>query len=389
MESAPTPRPKPQQLPNGSGEGQAGTSMLSEGGSSNDVKRPEQISYTKLDSLLLGVKDELESLKSSIEEGRKELGKERADFEKEKKAFEQMKLDMLKQNKLMEQEHVTLNVGGTFFETTVETLKAKKGSIFETMFSGYFKITRDQKGHVFFDRDPKHFRKILNYLTYGKLLYANDNEQELQELMIELDYYGIPYPFSDANAEKQKIETKPLIEGVRLHVYSNFKKNEVIFEIENTTQKTCLVQLEWESLDNFQEPQYHNEGTELMFLYMKETSKYCTLPVIDPTKPCEYQYRIHSNTNFHEKRIEQTPLPKFNVIVESYKFEMILVLVVRNTGDKIQTFRVDWTLLNNMSAPSEAPQKEIKGHGYTVYSMLAITDFNLAWRYKWRCFINR
>mmetsp|Transcript_7370 Transcript_7370/g.10862 ORF Transcript_7370/g.10862 Transcript_7370/m.10862 type:complete len:382 (-) Transcript_7370:1328-2473(-) len=371
----------------GSGHGEARSSQIEE--KTENLNESINSSYESLDKLLGNVKGEISTIRRKLEMERIALEKEREKFEKEREEFERKKREMKELNKIND-ESIVLNVGGERFETTLKTLRQKKETMFDTMFSGYFQISKTDEGEVFIDRDPKHFRKILNYLSDGTLLYNSEDKLEMTELMLEMEYYNIPIPFSNGNLVSHKIEEKRILDdGLILHVYSNFKKNEVVFEIENTTQKTCIVQLEWEKLENLSEPTYYSDSGPLLFLYVKEKQKYCSFSVLDYSKQSEYQYRIHSNTSFHEKRIEHTPLDKFNVIVESYKFDLMLILLVRNIGDAEQTFRVDWTMLSNMTAPIEPTQKKIDGHGYIVYSKLAITDINMAWRYKWKCFINR
>ncbi len=46
-----------------------------------------------------------------------------------------------------------LNIGGSYFETSVETLTCEPGSMLEAMFSGRFAIEKDEDGASFIDRD--------------------------------------------------------------------------------------------------------------------------------------------------------------------------------------------------------------------------------------------
>ncbi|VDM73913.1 unnamed protein product [Strongylus vulgaris] len=64
---------------------------------------------------------------------------------------------------------VILNVGGTRFYTTVDTLRnsaAAENSIFVSMDYA--------KGEVFIDRDPTVFKYILNYLRDGRVIFPDD-----------------------------------------------------------------------------------------------------------------------------------------------------------------------------------------------------------------------
>ena len=91
---------------------------------------------------------------------------------------------------------VTINVGGTLFETTINTLAADQGSMLSAMFSGRFNLEKDENGAIFIDRDPTHFRHILNflrdgvdYLKKGGLL--QQPEGIVNELLQEARYYNI------------------------------------------------------------------------------------------------------------------------------------------------------------------------------------------------------
>ena len=81
-----------------------------------------------------------------------------------------------------------LDVGGLKYTTTIATLRAEKGSMFEAMFSGHYPIKKQLDGTVFIDRDGRHFHYILNYLR-GSVTALEDlplDEIVLQELMKRL-----------------------------------------------------------------------------------------------------------------------------------------------------------------------------------------------------------
>ena len=73
-----------------------------------------------------------------------------------------------------------LNVGGAFFKTTQETLASS--SFFASLLA-----THPESDEFFIDRDPTHFRFILNWLR--NVRYVPDDEMILQELVWECDYY--------------------------------------------------------------------------------------------------------------------------------------------------------------------------------------------------------
>lgn len=63
---------------------------------------------------------------------------------------------------------VELNVGGTAFTTTKQTLlRAGACPFFVHLLSGRFAVRRDKVGRIFIDRDGTHFHHILNFLRDG------------------------------------------------------------------------------------------------------------------------------------------------------------------------------------------------------------------------------
>jgi len=91
---------------------------------------------------------------------------------------------------------VSINVGGNRFQTTLNTLSSDQSSMLSAMFSGRFKLEQDENGSIFIDRDPTHFRHILNflrdgieYLKHGGLL--QQPEAIVNELLQEAKYYNI------------------------------------------------------------------------------------------------------------------------------------------------------------------------------------------------------
>jgi len=97
---------------------------------------------------------------------------------------------------------VELNVGGTHFTTTQETLTASGSAYFNAMFSGLWEVG---SGAIFIDRDPELFSIILRYMRAGccqKLLvsiietYAGCDKKYNSPLAIglylEADFFQIP-----------------------------------------------------------------------------------------------------------------------------------------------------------------------------------------------------
>ncbi|XP_026810797.1 BTB/POZ domain-containing protein KCTD3 [Rhopalosiphum maidis] len=81
-----------------------------------------------------------------------------------------------------------LNVGGTRFSTSRQTLTWVPDSFFTALLSGRISSLRDDTGAIFIDRDPKVFAIILNYLrTHDIDLSGTD----IRTLRHEAEFYGI------------------------------------------------------------------------------------------------------------------------------------------------------------------------------------------------------
>ncbi|XP_076284196.1 BTB/POZ domain-containing protein KCTD3 [Lasioglossum baleicum] len=83
---------------------------------------------------------------------------------------------------------VHLNVGGTRFSTSKQTLTWVPDSFFTTLLSNRIASHRDEDGALFIDRDPKLFSIILNYLRTKDIDLKNI---DIRTLRHEAEYYGI------------------------------------------------------------------------------------------------------------------------------------------------------------------------------------------------------
>ncbi|KAL0477612.1 BTB/POZ domain-containing protein [Acrasis kona] len=95
---------------------------------------------------------------------------------------------------------VKLNVGGTIFTTLKSVVQGDDSvCLFSMMKKHNNQATRDDDGNVFIDRDPTHFRYILNYLRGSYLNRHNDmfgiglpysNPDVMMTILHESDFYG-------------------------------------------------------------------------------------------------------------------------------------------------------------------------------------------------------
>ena len=90
---------------------------------------------------------------------------------------------------------VVLNVGGTRFTTSVQTLTSVPNTFFASMFSGRFDLTldADEDGAHFIDRDGSRFRHILDYLRdpTGFELNADLTTAQRRELLKEAEFFCV------------------------------------------------------------------------------------------------------------------------------------------------------------------------------------------------------
>ncbi|XP_065837528.1 uncharacterized protein [Oscarella lobularis] len=106
---------------------------------------------------------------------------------------------------------VSLNVGGTVFMTTVETLAQDPHSILAIMVANN---QSEPDGSYFFDRDPTHFRYILNYLRAG-IHYRPDTDLASRELLLEARYYKV--------SAIVRLLNRPFAESTILSYYSQYQ----------------------------------------------------------------------------------------------------------------------------------------------------------------------
>lgn len=86
---------------------------------------------------------------------------------------------------------VHIDVGGTIYTSSLETLTRFSDSRLAKMFNGGIPIVLDSlKQHYFIDRDGQMFRHVLNFVRNGRLLIANDFT-DVELLLEEAKYYDI------------------------------------------------------------------------------------------------------------------------------------------------------------------------------------------------------
>ncbi|KAJ5071385.1 btb/poz domain-containing adapter for cul3-mediated rhoa degradation protein family member [Anaeramoeba ignava] len=126
---------------------------------------------------------------------------------------------------------IRLNIGGKIFETTFSTLSLVPSTFFTIELS---KIKKEEELEIFIDRDPKHFRKILNFLRNPN---PNDfplpsNLFILNEMKTEASFYQIStlveiienkIKFLSELSENKKKKTQDLFDKIH-HVEVNLER---------------------------------------------------------------------------------------------------------------------------------------------------------------------
>jgi hypothetical protein len=104
---------------------------------------------------------------AELQECRTREATARSHLEKAVDTFEEERATSLRLNETSAQTMITLCVGGSPFTTSLSTLQKEPDSMLGAMFSGRHAIHKQADGSVFIDRDPTHFRYILNFLRDG------------------------------------------------------------------------------------------------------------------------------------------------------------------------------------------------------------------------------
>jgi len=157
---------------------------------------------------------QLRQVQADVEEARRRMGEERTRIEQNghtQRRHVAHEYDKFKQEyglfeaerqrlvcpELAAEATVDLNVGGTVFETSRSTLVQQSGSFLEAILSGRYQISRDRSGRVFLNRDPDHFRTILNFLRNPQTPPMPRDSAESEALVKESAFYNIhffPFP---------------------------------------------------------------------------------------------------------------------------------------------------------------------------------------------------
>lgn len=188
--------------------------------SDRKIKKLHKITQKKVSLSLIEVKQQFENLINEKNEFLKWSENEMLKIEQEKSILIKNRDEDIYPIVESPSGRVILNIGGTIFETTRSTLTSDQRSIFASMFSGRYYFEPDSDGSYFIDRDPTHFKYILNFLRDSNV-YLPPNKTIYQELMIEAEFYEL-----EAMLEILKVNLRKL--QVALEPYgSEAEKNRI------------------------------------------------------------------------------------------------------------------------------------------------------------------
>ena len=143
------------------------------------------------------LKEEAVELETIIDQKKEELSAFVSDFINKEKAGEKYR-------------RINLNVGGTKYSTTYDTL-VKYSSYFQAMFSGKFSLETDDEGYFFIDRNGRLFEYVLEYSRNDSCQFLELYNGHTQLLFDEFKFYGF-----DMDQAKNMIETKKLSDYKRI-----------------------------------------------------------------------------------------------------------------------------------------------------------------------------
>ncbi|KAF4746730.1 BTB/POZ domain-containing protein kctd3 [Perkinsus olseni] len=134
--------------------------------------------------------DERSRFESEREEAMHALSAQEDAYNKDKSSFHTDRSRIV-DHSMANESMVALNVGGTTFETSRQTLCQQEGSFLEAILSGRYEVPKDADGRVFLDRDPEMFRQILNFLRNPMNPPCPRDATESMLLAREADFYGV------------------------------------------------------------------------------------------------------------------------------------------------------------------------------------------------------
>jgi len=105
---------------------------------------------------------------------------------------------------------IRLNVGGTYFCTTTDTLSKYPDTFLHKLCHSENNMSsdKDETGAFLIDREPSYFAPILNFMRHGKLVYDKNVSEE--GILEEAEFYNIEELVSTIKTKIQERDEVPV-----------------------------------------------------------------------------------------------------------------------------------------------------------------------------------
>ncbi|XP_048971281.1 BTB/POZ domain-containing protein KCTD17 isoform X2 [Canis lupus dingo] len=196
---------------------------------------------------------------------------------------------------------VRLNVGGTVFLTTRQTLCREQKSFLSRLCQGEeLQSDRDETGAYLIDRDPTYFGPILNFLRHGKLVLDKDMAEE--GVLEEAEFYNIG-PLIRIIKDRMEEKDYPVTQVPPKHVYRVLQCQE-----EELTQMVSTMSDGWrfEQLVNIGSSYNYGSEDQAEFLCVVSKELYSSPHGLSSessrkTKPCHLRSPLTFSPSHHHR----------------------------------------------------------------------------------------
>jgi len=136
---------------------------------------------------------------------------------------------------------IKLDVGGSLYKTTKDTLTKYQDSMLASMFSGRHPMQPDKNGYHFIDRDGKIFEYILKFLRDDNINLDDVPKNIIKNIMDEAEYYNIQPLLTFLEKEKHISREEDIYgaEYVLQKIFSMYNVN--VEEFERKLKETYTI----------------------------------------------------------------------------------------------------------------------------------------------------
>ena len=160
----------------------------------------------------MSIKDDLGLLKSKLEEIEVEMNKKIEELAKNENELGEKEY-IIKDRLNLLPKVTKLNIGGQKFSIYTKYLVSDKNSLF------YFLLLNMNMDHlsseIYFERNPKYFEEIINFLKHGFFNSSKYNQVCLNEILQEAKYYELNELINQIKGETEVKITKIIYDGAQ------------------------------------------------------------------------------------------------------------------------------------------------------------------------------